>query len=56
MLQGWGGKFLALAAFGWGLFSVFARGSFTHGLISEGISISIFVLPSILDSFMTAVI
>ncbi|WP_321967115.1 hypothetical protein [Burkholderia cepacia] len=56
MLQGWGGKFIALTAFAWGLFSVFARGSLSHGLISEGISMSIFILPSILDSFFTAVI
>ncbi|KWN06368.1 hypothetical protein WT83_27175 [Burkholderia territorii] len=56
MLQGWGGKFIALAAFGWGLFSIFGRGSLTHGLVSEGISIAVFILPSILDNFMTAVI
>lgn len=56
MLQGYGGKFIALAAFAWGLFSIFGRGSLSHGLISEGISMSIFILPSILDSFFTAVI
>ncbi|WP_321967117.1 TrbC/VirB2 family protein [Burkholderia cepacia] len=56
MLQGYGGKFIAIAAFGWGLFSIFGRGSLATAMVAFGIAIAVFIVPTLLDSFFTAVI
>lgn len=56
MLQGWGGKFIAIASFGWGLFSVFGRGSLQSAFVGFGVGIAVFVVPGLLDSFFTALI
>lgn len=56
MLQGYGGKFIAIAAFGWGLFSIFGRGSLASAMVAFGIAIAVFIVPTLLDSFFTAVI